>query len=337
MKLITVAMIGAGPFSRDRHLQALARIEGVSLVGLCDLDEACLRETGDLFHITPQDCFTDYRKMLETKRPDAVYAIMAPHRISEVALEILDRGHPLFIEKPPGLSTAQTESMAQMASRKKLVTAVGFQRRYHPLVRTCWEVVTAEKPLHRLRVSYHKWMPPDLRISPYYEGAIDILRCDAVHAVDAARFYAGLSDVKEVQSVVRKVRAPFDNCFQALVLFENGVVAGIDADWASGRRFFKFEFHTPAACAYVNIDGRGTVWKNNQEKPVFDNTCIGLVDSDDILDHGGFLQENQAFIKAVRTGCPPHNRLEDAVKSMQLIDIIYANASLAKGAIVPEF
>lgn len=216
--------------------------------------------------------------------------------------------------------------MAQLAARKHLVTAVAFQRRYHPLVRACWEKVTAAQPLHRLRVSYHKWYSPT-EGAPYYDGVIDILRCDAIHAVDAARFYAGLSEVKDVQSVVRKVGTPYENCFQALVLFENGVVAGIDADWASGRRFFKFEFHAPGACAYVDIDGQGAVWEENQDCPGFESTADTILDSSDIVVQGGFLAENQAFIDAVRTGQPPHNTLEDAAKTMQLIDAIYRHSS----------
>jgi len=322
---VKVVVIGAGGFSRAKHLPSLSRIEGVALAGLCDLNEERLREAGDLFHVPAKNRFTDYRLMLETTRPDAVYAIMPPHHVFELSMEIMERGHALFIEKPPGVSTVQTENMARMAANKKLVTAVAFQRRYHPLVRACWDKVKAKDPLHRLRVSYHKWLPPS-DVHPYYRGVIDILRCDAIHAVDAARFYAGLSEVKEVRSVVRKVGTLYENCFQALVLFENGITAGIDADWASGRRFFKFEFHAPGACAYVDIDGQGAVWEENKEVPVFESTFDTVVNSEEIIDQGGFLAENQAFIDAVRTGRPPHNCLEDAVKTMQLIDTIYRKA-----------
>ena len=325
-KKVKVAVIGAGGFSREKHLPALARINEAVLVGLCDLNEDHLRETGNLHKIPPENRFADYRRMLEKKRPDAVYVIMAPHRLFDLAIEVMDRGHALFIEKPPGVSTVQTENMARLAAQKKLVTAVAFQRRYHPLVRACWEKTKARNPIHRLRVNYHKWLPADAGHYPYYRGAVDILRCDAIHAVDAARFYAGLSEVKDVRSVVRKIGVAYENCFQALVTFRNGVVAAIDADWASGRRFFKFEFHAAGACAYVDIDGAGSVWEENNEKPVFEKTYDKVVNSGDSIDHAGFFAENLAFIKAVRAGRTPHNSLEDAVKTMQLADMIYQNA-----------
>ncbi len=323
---LKIAVIGAGRFSSEKHLPALARIDGIELAGLCDLNETRLSSVGEKFNITPSCRFSDYRRMLETVRPDAVYAIMPPHHIFDVAMEVMDRGCALFIEKPPGVSTVQTESMARMATRKKLVTAVAFQRRYHPLVRACWERVKAKNTIHRLRVSYHKNISSG-EVHPYYRGAIDILRCDAIHAVDAARFYAGQSVVKDVRSVVRKIGMPYENCFQALVVFENGVVAAIDADWSSGRRFFKFEFHAPGACAYADIDGVGAVWEDNKAEPVFESTYEAIVGSSNIVDSGGFLAENQTFVDAVRSGHPPHNCLEDAAETMRLIDSIYKNAA----------
>ena len=154
-----------------------------------------------------------------------------------------------------------------------------------------------------------------------------MLRCEAIDAVDGARFYAGQSVVTDVRSVVRKIGMPYENCFQALVVFENGVVAAIDADWSSGRRFFKFEFHAPGACAYADIDGVGAVWEDNKAEPVFESTYEAIVGSSNIVDSGGFLAENQTFVDAVRSGHPPHNCLEDAAETMRLIDSIYKNAA----------
>ena len=51
------------------------------------------------------------------------------------------------------------------------------------------------------------------------------------------------------------------------------------------------------------------------------------VNSAGIVGQGGFLAENQVFIDAVRTGCPPYTRLEDAVTSITRTDTLDAKAS----------
>ncbi len=321
MKPLRVAVIGAGSFCRTRHLPSLLHMRDVELAGVCDRADAPLREAERVFPLRKEALFDDYRRMLDTVRPDAVYAIMPPHHLFDLALEILDRGLPLFIEKPPGISTVQAESLARAATRRRLVTAVAFQRRYHPLVRACWDKVREGRRIHRIRVNYHK-LCGEAGAPPYFGGAIDILRCDAIHAVDAVRFYSGLSPVASVDSLCRSIGTDYLNCYQALIRFENGSAAVLEADWASGRRFFTFEFHARGACAQVDLDGAGAVWLDNAQEPAFASDVETAAGSREEFVAGGFLAENLAFLDAVRSGVPPHNRLEDAVETMRLADAI---------------
>jgi predicted dehydrogenase len=166
-------------------------------------------------------------------------------------------------------------------------------------------------------------------VHPYYRGAIDILRCDAIHAVDALRYYAGLPEVASVESVVRTLDCWYAVGFNAIVRFENDVVGVLHANWRTGRRFFKFEFHAYGASAYADADGDGRAWKDNGQDPCLATTCSDFAGSTETYVHQGFQAENRAFIDAVRGGRPPHNSIADAVKTMQLVDEIYARSGRA--------
>jgi predicted dehydrogenase len=193
------------------------------------------------------------------------------------------------------------------------------------MVQACWQEVTKNGPIHQTVACFYKNVPPQ-ELHPYYRGAIDIVRSDAIHAIDALRYYSGLSEVESVSSEIRKLDSWYDVSFNALVVFKNGAVGVLLANWRTGKRTLRFEFHSLGASAFVDADGRGEVFVNNAQEPILSTTATEYVSSEETHVVQGFLAENRAFINAVKTGRPLHNGLEDAVKTMELADMIYACA-----------
>ena len=76
MDKIKIALIGAGGMANGVHYPSLAAFDDVKLVGLCDLVPSKLQETAERFQI--EKTFADYKQMLETTSPDAVYVLMPP-------------------------------------------------------------------------------------------------------------------------------------------------------------------------------------------------------------------------------------------------------------------
>lgn len=326
MDKVKVALIGAGGMANRVHYPSVTSFDDVQIVGLCDLDAKRLGDTAKAFGIGAT--FGNYREMLDKTKPDAVYVLMPPHHLFDVAMDVLERGHALFIEKPPGITTQHAQCLAKRAADKKVISAVGFQRRYQPLVVKCWEQVKAKGPMQQVNACFYKNSPPS-EVHPYYRGTIDVLRCDAIHAVDALRFYAGRSEVKAVRSSVSKIDCWYDVRFLALVEFKNNVVGVLQANWRTGRRFFKFEFHGIGAMAFVDINGEGAVYADNADQPVLRQTAAEAAATDKEHIEQGFYAENRAFIDAVKSGRPVHNDLADGAKSMELADMIYAAAATA--------
>ena len=323
MDKVKVALIGAGGMANRVHYPSLASFDDVEMVGLCDLDAAKLAATAETFGVAKT--FSGYKEMIAETEPDAVYALMPPYVLFDVAMDVLDAGLNLFIEKPPAVTTHQTRCLAKKAEDKGVITGVGFQRRYHPFAHHCYEEVKKVGQPHQ--VVSHFLKPTSIGESyPYYRGAIDILHCDGIHAVDALRYYCGLADVKAVASDVRNLDSWYPLSFNALVYFANDTVGILHVNWRTGKRSLKFEFHAAGASAYVDADGEGEVWVPSSAEPIVKSTHSDFVGTEEMHVHQGFWAENRAFIDAVKSGTQLHNSIQDSVKSMELVDMILASA-----------
>ena len=82
---VRVCVIGAGEMANRVHYPSLAAIEAAELVGVCDLREDQLHQTCDHYGIEGR--FTDYRRMLGSLEPDAVYIIMPPHHLYDLTID----------------------------------------------------------------------------------------------------------------------------------------------------------------------------------------------------------------------------------------------------------
>jgi virulence factor len=316
LKKVRVALIGAGGMANTVHYPSLKEMKDVEMAALCDVVPDKLAETADRFGI--RKTYTDWREMLDAVKPHAVYALMPPHHVFDIAIEVMNRKHHLFIEKPPGLNAFQNRSMADCAKRNKVIAMSAFQRRYVPLIETLRKKVERRGPLHTVVVTFVKCSYPE---AGYYNGAIDILSCDAVHAVDTLRHLCR-GDVVSVASDVRNLGATGDNAFYALVKFSSGTTGILQTNWACGRRFFTVEMHGQGMSAYAEPDESGMLYKDGDlEGVTFDPAdCAG---SDKDWHRLGFFGENRHFVDCVKKGKQPDSRLDDTVKTMELVDRIY--------------
>lgn len=133
--MIRLGIIGCGRVTELRHLPALQRrVPGVEVVALADVDATRLEQVAGAFHIARRH--TDYRKLIEDERIDAVAVCVPPSLHTEVALAALDAGKHVFIEKPLALSLSECDLLSERAARGGATSVlVGFNMRWHRLVR----------------------------------------------------------------------------------------------------------------------------------------------------------------------------------------------------------
>jgi len=317
MVKINVALIGAGGMANSVHYPSLVDFEDVNLVGLCDLVQSKCQDTAKRFGIEKR--YTNYQQMIEETDPTAVYVLMPPQDLFSPVMDCLQRGIHVFIEKPLGLTTHQAREMAHLAEKNNCLTMVGFNRRFIPLLRHVKLKIERVGPIIQCMSVFHKNNPNAL----YYQGQIDVLTCDAIHAVDTLRWLGG-GDVKAVASDINAFDSERENSFNALVKFKSGASGFLCTNWAVGGRIHIFEIHASGISAYINPDLGGQAVIHHQSS-VTEISTVDVSGSNENHIAYGFYAENRHFIDCIQKQILPETNFTDAAQTMELVDLIYQN------------
>jgi predicted dehydrogenase len=132
---IRLAILGCGAITRSEHIPAVSAHPGVHLVALVDTD---LPRANALIQNRGLSCkaSADYREVLG--QVDAVINALPNHLHVSSNMDCLRAGVHVLCEKPLAITAAEARSCTEFAEEKRLVLAVGMNRRFaasHPLLK----------------------------------------------------------------------------------------------------------------------------------------------------------------------------------------------------------
>jgi predicted dehydrogenase len=109
---VKAALIGAGQIARQ-HLACLMTLPDVELVAICDLSAATAEAAAERYRV--KAWFTDHRVMLEKARPDVVHVTTPPNSHFLLAMDALDAGAHVIVEKPATSTFDELETLVRRA------------------------------------------------------------------------------------------------------------------------------------------------------------------------------------------------------------------------------
>ncbi len=318
-KTIRIAFIGAGSRATGSHYPSLCDMEDVEIVAACDVNQARLDKACNEFKISGR--YNDYYKMLTQEKPDAVYAIMPPQNLYDISAAVIENGSHLFVEKPPAVTTEQTRQLHLLARQYKVLTGVTFQRRFSPLIRRGKELCLERGAIHTAHASFYK---NTVGHKPYYKGAMDVLTVDGIHAVDTLRYLCG-GNVESVSSDSRRLDANHWNMHLAIIKFSSGATGVLLNNFMAGKRIFSVEIHSPGISFLGDPEEGGEIFSDNKPQAILKLDPFDLVGSKkDYLAFGPF-HINRHFVDCIKKSVQPETNFDDALKTMELVDAIYAS------------
>ncbi|MFN8643952.1 MAG: Gfo/Idh/MocA family oxidoreductase [Candidatus Binatia bacterium] len=134
---LRVGLIGCGRIARV-HRAYLQGIESVELIGVCDTDAAARSAFATECGLP---AFGSVAELLERGRPDVAHVLTPPATHAPLALELLQGGVNVLVEKPMALATAEAEVVIAAAHRADRWVSVDHNRWFDPVVQEAAAIV----------------------------------------------------------------------------------------------------------------------------------------------------------------------------------------------------
>lgn len=194
-----IGVLGAGWWAEE-HAQAIATVPGLEVAAVCSGSLESAREYAARFGgravVDVQSVFPDVDVVLVT----------APHEFHKaLALQIIQAGKPLLLEKPVAVNWADTQEIMNSAKAAGVPCLIGFTNHYFPTFRRAKELLESGElgePLAGHSVMQKFWMEHNRRdwhLNRQRGGGM--LLTAGIHALDRLMWLMQ-ADVQSVSAVV---------------------------------------------------------------------------------------------------------------------------------------
>ena len=222
------ALIGCGRISPN-HIEA-ARNNNLDFVAMCDLLPEVMIEKSDKFHLENVRKYTDYRELLKKEKPQLVAIATESGKHARIALDCIENGCNIIIEKPIALSLSDADKIIAAGHEKGVVVCANHQNRFNKsiqYIRNALQNGRFGKLSHG--AAHVRWN----RGKSYYDQAPwrgtweqdgGCLMNQCIHNIDLLRWMMG-DDVEEVMAYTDQLQHNYletEDLGIAIVKFSNG-------------------------------------------------------------------------------------------------------------------
>jgi len=219
---LKVGVVGVGYFGQF-HAEKYAKIEGVELVGVVDVDGSRAREIAKRCRTQP---FFRYSDLFQKVQAVSI-AVPTPFHYS-VTKECFLQGIDVLLEKPISSTLEEADELISLSESKGLIFQVGHLERFNGALST-----TEGRVQHPLFIESH-------RLGPFSgRGAeVDVVLDLMVHDLDIILSLVD-AKVKQVQAIGIPVLTHTPDIANARIEFENGCTANLTASRVSEEKIRK--------------------------------------------------------------------------------------------------
>lgn len=231
------ALIGCGRIATN-HVTAAVN-NNMEIVAVCDIVpekmEAILKKHG-LVDDKSIKRYTDYKKMIEENELELVSIATESGKHASIALDVIDAGINVIIEKPMAMNIADAEEIIKRAAEKNVKVSACHQNRFNVAIQEVRKVIEGERFGKLSHASINvRWN----RNKGYYDQAPwrgtweedgGCLMNQCIHGIDLLRWMMG-DEVVEVYGATRQQFHDYleaEDVGVAVVKFKNGAIGTIE-------------------------------------------------------------------------------------------------------------
>jgi len=257
---IRTAVIGVGAMGRH-HARLYHDLPDSELVAIADADGALGEATAGRYGTK---FYTDCRAMLDAEQVEAVSVCVPTTLHREVALEAIQRGIHVLIEKPIAASVSDGQAIVDKANAQDLVCMVGHVERYNPAVVELKRHLDQGELGRIFEIAARRKGPFPVRVRDV--GVVIDL---AAHDLDIMWYLTGSEVTRVYAETAQRVHESREDMLSGLLRFGDGTVGVLDINWL-----------TPTKIRELSVIGERGMFQVNyltQDLFFFENAQAGEV------------------------------------------------------------
>jgi len=237
LNALRLAVIGAGHLGRI-HAKLLSEMSDVTLVAVVD-PIAAVRDQVAAAHRA--ESLAEHHTLLD--RVDAAVIATPTRHHHQVAMDFLEHGIPLLIEKPLAADLAEADAMVHMAERSGTLLQVGHIERFNPAFTAATRRVNRPSYVEAVRASGYTGRSIDIGV------VYDLM----IHDLDLVLSLVG-APLARVEALGLAILGRHEDVAQARLTFANGAVANLSASRVSFASAPKRQMQLWSAQGFATID-----------------------------------------------------------------------------------
>ena len=234
-KKLRIGVIGVGHLGRS-HVRVLSEMDSCELVGCYDIaaakSESVAAEFGTRSFSSARDLISEC---------GAISLVVPTSDHYTCAVDILDAGRHLFVEKPLAATVEQGREIVELADRCNLKVMVGHIERFNPAVISLRGQITYPSFIEAHRLASFNSRGTDVAV------IFDLM----IHDIDLC-LYLTKSDVTDIHASAAIVVSDKMDIANARLTFASGCVANLTASRISPKSMRKLRIFQPGG--YVSLD-----------------------------------------------------------------------------------
>ncbi|MHA1686334.1 MAG: Gfo/Idh/MocA family protein [Candidatus Heimdallarchaeaceae archaeon] len=230
MKELNVAVIGVGSWGKN-HARAFSELKNVNLIGVFDQFKARAKEIAKQYECKT---FNTISEIAKSENVDMVSIVTPTSTHCDIALEMINSGKHVLIEKPMTSTVEEAEKIIDAEKSLNVKVTVGFIERFNPVIIRSKQLILEQELGNLVLMSAR-------RLGPFWPDRlkdVDVIRDVSIHDIDAFRYLAG-KDPINLYARGGKLRHVYYDYAEIILDFGGGLTGFIESNYLTPHKYRK--------------------------------------------------------------------------------------------------
>jgi len=229
-KNFRIALLGCGRISKN-HFEAIAKIDGLELVAVCDSDAKRASEAGAHWQVPH---FTSYEKMLKDAGADVVTIATPSGLHADQGVAAANAGKHVVMEKPMAISLTGADALVHACDKAGVQLFVVKQNRLNPPIQLLKRAIDRERfgRIYMANCIVHWARPQDYYDQASWRGTWEFdggaFMNQASHYVDLIQWLMGPVESVMAKTATLARRIETEDSGVAILKFRSGALGSIE-------------------------------------------------------------------------------------------------------------